>query len=107
MTVRGTSLLSWLQGGFLAGVRGCMGTLKELEVEAGRAARGRLVPVVQVAQEWVFSKKHNFFSTEGVRSPQHQISPCQQNLTLPLLQSISTLSLDWMWRKNCICYPFP
>lgn len=69
-----------------------------------RAARAHLVLAVWVAQELVFSEDRKFFSTEGIRSPQHQISPRQQNLTLPLLQSISALSLDGMWREICVCH---
>ena len=75
MTALGLSLSLRLQGGFLARVTVCVSTLKKLAVEPGKAARGRLVLVVRVAQERAFSKEHKFFSTEGIRSPQHQISP--------------------------------
>lgn len=78
-------------GGLPGQSAGCVGTLEELAVEAGKAARRLLA---QVVWERVFSEEHKFFSTEGIRSPQHQISPCRQNLTLPLLQSISSISLD-------------
>lgn len=40
MTALGLSLFLLLQGHFLAGVMGCVGTWKELGVEAGKAARG-------------------------------------------------------------------
>lgn len=60
------------------------GHIKELAVEAEKAAGGHLVLVVQVVQEWVFSKEHKIFSREGIRSPLHQISPRQRKTCSPL-----------------------
>lgn len=45
-----------LEGACSAGREGCQGL------------------AVRLVQEWVFSEEHKCFSTEGIRSPQHQIS---------------------------------